>query len=363
MKNSKLFLIFILLVSISCLIWLYLDFLKAIFFAIIWVTASYPLYLWLHKRIARLKIKCSMSLASLVMTVVFVVLFLFPMLYIFVKSSIEAGTVIKNISFLLNKESFLIFEGNLNRILAKIPLLEDFNLKENLNLYKNWQSVLDTVTDITRYLLNNSLKQVNGFAQFAAIACLSIFFLYKDGYVWSQKILEIMPIDKKHIDHLANSFYNLTQTMLVSTVFVAVLQGFSLSMFALLYGLPVLFIFVVGAITSLVPVVGTSIFWLPTTIYLIVVGDYYYAAILVFIGIIFNAVLIDSIFRHVIIYQVSKNKKYQSKVYVYFTILSTFAGIFKFGILGLIFGPVISAMAISIFSLYYHINTENQTKK
>ena len=40
------------------------------------------------------------------------------------------------------------------------------------------------------------------------------------------------------------------------------------------------------------------------------------------------------------------------------TVLSTFAGLIHFGVIGLFFGPVLAAMAITIFDVYEEMHRE-----
>ena len=73
--------------------------------------------------------------------------------------------------------------------------------------------------------------------------------------------------------------------------------------------------------------------------------------------------MIDNLLRPIIIRKLSiwrgGASGHQDKLilsHTWLTMLSTFAGLLNFGVIGLIFGPMLAAMAITIFDVYEHKN-------
>jgi len=107
--------------------------------------------------------------------------------------------------------------------------------------------------------------------------------------------------------------------------------------------------------------VGSALVWMPLTVFSLVNGHYTDAVVLVIAGAFINGFLIDNLARPMIMQKIARaycHGRTSSQVteHTLLTVLSTFAGLIHFGILGLFFGPVIAAMAIAIFEVYEHKN-------
>jgi len=87
------------------------------------------------------------------------------------------------------------------------------------------------------------------------------------------------------------------------------------------------------------------------------------AAIITFWGVVITGFVIDSVLRPIMIKHLSKGLNGSGEGldvanHTLITLLFTFAGLLHFGVLGLFFGPVIAAMAITIFDVYEHKNAD-----
>ena len=121
----------------------------------------------------------------------------------------------------------------------------------------------------------------------------------------------------------------------------------------MIVGLQALYFGVAMALASFIPVLGGILVWLPLSIYLFATVETVNAFIIIFFGAILAGILIDNFLRPVIIKKLSSSMNRQSALnHTLITVLSTFAGIIKFGILGLFIGPIIAAMSITIFEIY-----------
>lgn len=121
----------------------------------------------------------------------------------------------------------------------------------------------------------------------------------------------------------------------------------------MMIGLPVLFFGIAMALASFIPVLGGLIIWLPLSLYLYAQGQTTDALIIVFFGAVIIGTIIDHFIRPMVIKKFSQSSNQSSALdRTLITVLSTLAGIMQFGILGLFIGPIIAAMAISIFDVY-----------
>ena len=106
------------------------------------------------------------------------------------------------------------------------------------------------------------------------------------------------------------------------------------------------------AFASFIPVLGGLIIWLPLSAYFFFLGSYQEALIIFVFGAIIIGAIIDYFLRPLLINFLKSNNKDSGLNHTLFTVLSTLAGVIQFGVLGLIFGPLIAALAITIFDIY-----------
>jgi predicted PurR-regulated permease PerM len=95
---------------------------------------------------------------------------------------------------------------------------------------------------------------------------------------------------------------------------------------------------------SLIPYVGAGIVWLPVGIYLLIIGQIWQGIFLICYG----ALIISSV-DNVIRAYIIKGKANVHPIFVFFSILG---GIALFGFWGILFGPLIVAITITIFHIY-----------
>ena len=106
------------------------------------------------------------------------------------------------------------------------------------------------------------------------------------------------------------------------------------------------------AFASFIPVLGGMVIWAPLSAYFLFKGDYQEALIIFVFGAIIIGVIIDYFLRPLLINFLKKDDLGSGLNHSLLTVLSTLAGVIQFGVLGLIFGPLIAALAITIFDIY-----------
>lgn len=134
---------------------------------------------------------------------------------------------------------------------------------------------------------------------------------------------------------------------------IALLQGMIFSITIIIIGLPALYFGIAMAMASFIPLLGGLIIWLPLSLYLYAQGQITDALIVALSGAVVIGFIVDNLARPSIIKFLSKKSNGTNTLdHTLITVLSTLSGIIQFGILGLFIGPIIAAMAISIFDIY-----------
>jgi len=172
-----------------------------------------------------------------------------------------------------------------------------------------------------------------------------LFFLLRDFDYFARSARLISPLSNQQEELFVERFRKVTRATVIGNLVTALTQGSISGLLFLILGLPNFVLW--GALTallSLVPLVGTALIWVPWTIYLFVVGSPVKATIFL----IFQIVVvggIDNILRPLLI----EGSVKMHTLLVFFSILG---GIGYFGILGMFFGPLIFAVALTLLEFY-----------
>ena len=284
------------------------------------------------------------------MTLFVTVLLILPLGYILLVSGIE-------ITALINKLQSDFKMGEISRITDEVimglPLSDSIREFIDSSLRNNLESIAIAVKDFSIVILKSITTLSSQFIFFVIITIFSLYYFYVDGPSFIEKIKKASPLDKKIDNLLLNQFSGLSLTLVGSVFLVSLTQGVVFAIGVIIVGFPALFFGVAMALASFIPVLGGILVWLPLSIYLFAIGESVNALIIIFFGAILAGTLIDNFLRPIIIKKLSSSMNHQSALnHTLITVLSTFAGIIKFGILGLFIGPIIAAMSITIFEIY-----------
>ncbi len=337
------FMLLLVIIAIIGMLWLFWSFLPALFFAILIAIASYRYFLILSSKIPR-------TIASLVMSFLVLVIIIIPITYILLVSSTEAS---KLIVVLQNNFKDYDISALINSTISSLPLPGNITNTMMANIEKYAPDILLSLKDIVVFVLQSITKFSINFVVFILISVFALFYLYLDGEKLVQRIRYLTPIDNEIDDILIIQFAQLAATLVGSTFIIAVLQGISFAIGVSFIGLPALFFGLTMAIAGFMPIIGGLIVWLPLSIYLFINGAYIDAIFIVILGGVLIGGLIDNVVRPAVIKKLSSRFNQPSALnHTFITVLSTIAGILQVGILGLLIGPIIAAMAISIFHAY-----------
>jgi predicted PurR-regulated permease PerM len=97
-------------------------------------------------------------------------------------------------------------------------------------------------------------------------------------------------------------------------------------------------------VLSIIPGIGTALVWVPAVIYLIAGGHYVTGIVLaIWCGVVVGTV--DNVLRPRL---VGKDTKMSDLL----ILLSTLGGIFLFGAVGFIIGPIVAALFVTVWDIY-----------
>lgn len=327
----KPFLIFLVLLSVAALFFLFRPFLVEIIIAAVLVSVFYKLYEKLTKVFWNKK-----YLASFISCLILLLVILIPMSNLIVYASKKASVAYAGV------ESFLNNSGDLH-----FSILEKFGFDNEHYREVATNFVNDVAKNINDWLVSGAALILKGTSKFIislALIVFTMFFFFVEGKDMAKKLILWSPLPNKYDLEIVNKFRRISKTILISVFVTALFQGIVGGIGFLIIGWPFVFVFVIMALLSLIPYIGSAIFYIPATFYLIFTGQIWQGVfILAWCWLIVGN--IDEIIKAYLI----KDKNEVNPIFIVFSILG---GISIFGFWGVVIGPIIIALAITIFHIY-----------
>jgi predicted PurR-regulated permease PerM len=237
-----------------------------------------------------------------------------------------------------------------NKIIHKALSL--FNITEAEFL----KTITDGISQLGREsvgIISSGLGNVVTAALDFVFMILSIFFLLGDGPELLEKVSSYMPLSKKQKDKLIKQMRDIVISTIYGGVTVAIVQGLIGGITFSILGIPSPVVWGLAMfITSFIPLLGTFVIWGPATVYLFFQGATLKGIILIFVG-IFVISMVDNILRPLII----RGKMKMPTLAIFFSILG---GIKLFGFIGLIMGPLVLALFVSVVEILRYTEEEQK---
>ncbi len=194
-------------------------------------------------------------------------------------------------------------------------------------------------------LLGNTLS----FFIHLLLVLLIMFFLLIDGSSLVGRLSYLLPMKPEQTAVVMESLRRMARAVLVGGFSVAVLQGVVGGIGLAIVGIPALFWGAVMTFAALVPVVGTGLVWAPAVAVLLIMGDWESALFLaLWCGLLVTS--IDSVLRPLLL-------RDGAKVPLLFLFMAILGGVNVFGMLGLLYGPLILGLVAVMLDIYaeeYH---------
>lgn len=177
------------------------------------------------------------------------------------------------------------------------------------------------------------------------VTLFATFYLFRDGGALLHRLRRALPLD----DAVREGLLYIAQNVLYASVFsglvVAAVQGAIGGLLFWLLGIGAAVLWgIVMAFLSLLPVVGAWMVWVPAAIYLFVIGEYVKAVILVAAGALVVG-MVDNVLRPILL----SGRTQMNGLLVFISILG---GIAAFGLLGVVLGPILVALATALLEFY-----------
>lgn len=324
------------------------PFLVPLCWAAIFVVIFYPLY---QKMEAYIK---SPNLRSILFTVMVVILIIAPAVYLGIALAQEAIVIfdysrdwidqgkLDSLIDIKNSPFFLTVKDKL------APYVDLSQLDLKVIVEKSLQSISQTALSQTTRILTNAGIVIFDFS----LMVFFMFYFFRDGEKLFNQIMDTVPADsyksRKTLTHLKK----VISSTMYGGVVVSLLQGFIGGILFLIMGLPSpIFWGAFMAFLAFIPIVGPSLIYIPAGLILIFTGSSIKGILLIVIGTIVVS-QIDNFLRPLLV----SGKTGMHTMLLFIAILG---GIYVFGLLGIVLGPFIAAVFVTIFDVFRLRLTDN----
>lgn len=206
----------------------------------------------------------------------------------------------------------------------------------------------EMVGRVSQFLINNLSSVTIGAVNmlFTLFVWLyTMYFFLMDGHLLLDKILYYLPLNDEDESLMLEKFTSVSRATLKGTAVIGILQGGLSGIAFWVVGIPsATFWGVIMIVLSIIPSVGTAVIWAPAAVILALGGSIWKAAgLFVFCGLVVGSV--DNLLRPIL---VGKDTQ-MHELMIFF---GTLGGIFMFGLVGVIIGPIIAALFVTIWEIY-----------
>ncbi|MCK8045471.1 AI-2E family transporter [Shewanella sp. 1CM18E] len=286
------------------------------------------------------------NLASVVSCTLVTVVVLLPLLFVTIAIMNEG------INFMGNAYDWLT-DGGAKAFLSHpyiqsgLSLLNKWLPFESLKVDELVQQAAVKVTQLSSSFLSASTGLLGDVANTVlsfSLMLFVLFFFLRDQQTIVSSIRHIIPLSRSQEELIFNEVKVVAKSAVFGAFLTALAQGALGGIAMAMAGFSGLFWGSMMAFASFIPFVGTAMIWLPASIYLFITGDWQWALFLIAWGILVIG-SIDNFLRPWLM----QGSTGMSTLLLFFSLLG---GLQLFGLIGLIYGPIIFAVTLVLARLY-----------
>ncbi len=232
----------------------------------------------------------------------------------------------------------------LDRLLDRIPFAERLRPYQNQIIAK----VGELASLTGRFLVNRLAAATRGTVSFILnlfVMLYAMFFFLADGRAILDRILYYLPLSSEDERRMTEKFVSVTRATIKGTLVIGIVQGAMAGLAFWAVGITgAAFWSTVMAVLSVIPGIGAALVWVPAAVFLVLTGKVVPGLLLTaWCGLVVGT--IDNVIRPRLVGR-------DTKMSDLLILLSTLGGIFLFGAVGVIIGPIVAALFVTIWEIY-----------
>ena len=302
----------------------------------------YPVYRKIEGILKGRKIMASLLTCQLVFLTIFL-----PLIYFVLALSSEAYALYLTLTDILQRgtlQSFLVEHRHfLDTIMERLNSTDITVELEHIE-----RNVGGLAKNIVFFIYERGTAFISNLTKFFIhflFLLVILFYLFIDGPRFRNFLFSLSPLPDEEEQFLMNQFNSMAKVVLVINGFSGIIQGLFGGIGFWVCGLPSPFLWgCIMAILAFLPVIGISFIYIPAGIFL-VLSKQYLAGILFLFFFAMLSLSVEYLLKPRLVGQ-------QAEMHTLVILLAILGGLSAFGVLGILYGPLIMTAFFSLVELY-----------
>jgi predicted PurR-regulated permease PerM len=206
------------------------------------------------------------------------------------------------------------------------------------NLQRSLRSLLSSVAGQATAIIGSALLGL-------AIMSLSVFYFLKDGPVIIQALMKLSPLDDRYEQELVIEFESVSRAVVLATLLSAIAQGVLAGIAYFFAGFESVFLLtMLTVIFAMVPFVGAAAVWFPACLWLGVVDERIWAAVMLCVYCIAIVSMADNLIKPYVLHG-------HSNLHPLLALLSVLGGVQALGPIGILVGPMVVSFLQALLNI------------
>ncbi len=301
--------------------------LLSIFLGVILAFIFTPVYNFMAKSMK------NKNLAALLICFVLIVLMILPLIFL------TPILIEQSVKFYVSSQQ-LDLVTPLKKIFPGLFLSNEFSL----SIGNTIQSFITKAIDSLMNSFANIIMELPTIILQLVIVFFTLFYVLRDKDEIIKYIRSILPFSPDVESKLFKASKDVTSSVIFGMVIVGALQGLITGIGFFIFKIPnALLLSLFAVVGGVLPIVGPAIVWVPVAVYLLIAGNTFAAAGLVMFGILSH--IPDYLVRPLFL---SRRTQLNAGI----ASIGMIGGIFLFGVLGVLLGPLILSYLLIVMELF-----------
>jgi len=344
-KTMKSYFLILFAVIVMFLFYIFRFYLWIFLYSLIFYVALRPLHELLLKYVKK-RIFSSTLVILIILSLVVI-----PSMYLLSVLSEQIYVLYERVHFTINLEVLKAIGDNklVDNALSFFNIQKADVGQRIVNYFKaTSMTAFSSITSIVSFPINFIIKFF--------MMMLILFFLFKDAYNIEGAVYRILPLPTDLEMNIVKRLKEVIYVLMLGNFFIMLLQGFMVGIGLFIAGVSTPLIWgTLAAILSLIPVIGTTLIWLPASVYLYYTGNYGMAVFAA--GWCFSwYMLLENIVKP----KIFGDRLNFHPLLFFFLLLGS---IQAFNLPGVIIGPIILSLFYSFWEIYKILDDYMQNKR
>ncbi|MBI2060515.1 MAG: AI-2E family transporter [Nitrospirae bacterium] len=328
------------------LLYIFLQILRPFYFVIFWAATLAIVFYPVQERFERW-FQGRKAPAAGVVTFLILLALLIPLTLVATTLGAELVDAFGQVKGYLSKENI---NRAMNSVLSMFPHAWFEFAEEKLGIHalsdpETMEGIFERIASGVVSLIPIGAKGFLVGILYLAILVFTLFFFLRDGPGLVRNLKSFLPMSQDQKDRIFKTFYEILHSVIAGVLITAAVQAGMVALLLIALGLPYP---ILGAVITFIggtlPIGGASLVWLPGSIILFLTGHVWKGAILLAVGALVVS-SIDNIVKPMII----GGRARIPTLLLFFSILG---GLKLFGFTGILLGPSILAVFLSLLDIY-----------